>query len=178
MRSILFWWLLATMDREWWARFLDRYGSPFLLGTYPRGDADSRSVMERAFALAVKLGGLVVSADTKVELSQAAATASRPAAQRTEAGRRPDGAAAAAFLAPGGVVVHPQANETVRADDGSLQAKIDGGSAYCTLHLVPPMTVHGNQVAVPGAIDSSSISWMPTIVSAPLTDASSISVQP
>jgi phage gp29-like protein len=76
MRSILFWWLLATMDREWWARFLDRYGSPFLLGTYPRGDADSRGTLERAFALAVKLGGLVISEDTKAELSQAAATAS------------------------------------------------------------------------------------------------------
>ncbi|NQT91151.1 MAG: DUF935 family protein, partial [Lentisphaerae bacterium] len=52
----------------------DRYGSPFLLGTYPRGDKESRNVMERAFALAVKLGGLVISEDTKVELARAEGT--------------------------------------------------------------------------------------------------------
>jgi phage gp29-like protein len=73
MRSLLFWWLLSTMGREWWARFLDRYGSPFLVGHYDRGDKDSRSVLERAFALSVKLGGLVVADGTRVEIQQAAA---------------------------------------------------------------------------------------------------------
>ncbi len=76
LRSILFWWLLSAMDREWWARFLDRYGSPFMVGTYDRGDKDSRSVLERAFALSVKLGGLVISDGTKVELKEAAASTS------------------------------------------------------------------------------------------------------
>ena len=76
MRSLLFWWLLSTMGREWWARFLDRYGSPFLVGHYDRGDKDSRNVLERAFALSVKLGGLVVADGTRVEIQQAAAAAS------------------------------------------------------------------------------------------------------
>jgi phage gp29-like protein len=71
MRSILFWWLLGNMDRDWWARFLDRYGSPFLVGRYDVGDNDSRSVLERAFSLATKLGGLVVTKQTSVELQQA-----------------------------------------------------------------------------------------------------------
>lgn len=82
MRAILFWWLLATMGREWWSRFLDRYGHPFLVGTYPRGDKDSKSVLERAFALSVRLGGLVISEGTKVEIQQAAAAQSGDAYER------------------------------------------------------------------------------------------------
>lgn len=72
MRSLLFWWLLANMDRDWWARFLERFGSPFLVGKYEQGDDDSRSIMERAFSMAVKIGGLVVSRQTEVEIMQAA----------------------------------------------------------------------------------------------------------
>jgi len=72
MRSILFWWLLATMDRGWWVRFLDRFGTPFPVGKFR--DDEGRTVLERAFSLAVRLGGLVVSNSTEVELLQAAAT--------------------------------------------------------------------------------------------------------
>lgn len=74
MRSLIFWWLLGTMDREWWARFLDRYGAPFVVGKYPDGDDDSRSVLERAFSYATRLGGLVVSEQTEIEIKQAAAS--------------------------------------------------------------------------------------------------------
>lgn len=72
LRSILFWWLLGTMDRDWWARFLDRFGSPFMVGKYEQSDDQSRSTMERAFSMAVKVGGLVVSKETDVEIKQAA----------------------------------------------------------------------------------------------------------
>jgi phage gp29-like protein len=61
------------MDRDWWGRFLDRYGSPFLLGKYESDDADSRNILEQAFKFAVKIGGLVVSKETEVEIMQAAA---------------------------------------------------------------------------------------------------------
>lgn len=71
MRSILFWWLLGNMDRDWWARFLDRYGSPFLVGKYDASDNDSRSILERAFSAATKLGGLVVTKNTAIEIQQA-----------------------------------------------------------------------------------------------------------
>jgi phage gp29-like protein len=71
MRSILYWWLLSTMSRDWWSRFLDRYGSPFLVGHYPQGDDKSRNVLKAAFSLATKLGGLVVNDKTRVELQQA-----------------------------------------------------------------------------------------------------------
>ena len=73
MRSLVFWWLLGAMDRDWWSRFLDRYGSPFIVGKYDQGDDTSRSILERAFRCAVNIGGLVVTRDTEVELIQAAA---------------------------------------------------------------------------------------------------------
>jgi phage gp29-like protein len=71
MRSILYWWLLGNMSRDWWARFLDRFGAPFLVGHYPSGDDKSRNVLRSAFSLASKLGGLVVTDKTKIEIQQA-----------------------------------------------------------------------------------------------------------
>ena len=42
-----------------------------MLGKYNTGDDESRSVLERAFGYAVKIGGLVVNRDTEVEIQQA-----------------------------------------------------------------------------------------------------------
>jgi phage gp29-like protein len=74
MRSLLFWWLLGAMNREWWGRFLDRFGTPFLLGKYDQSDDASRSILANAFRLSAKIGGLVVSRETEVSIMQAAAT--------------------------------------------------------------------------------------------------------
>ncbi|WP_043585292.1 phage portal protein family protein [Geminisphaera colitermitum] len=74
LRSLVFWWLFGTMGREWWARFLDKYGTPFMVGKYDQADDATRSIMERAFSLATKPGGLVVSRGTEVEIKQAAAS--------------------------------------------------------------------------------------------------------
>lgn len=70
MRSILFWWLLRTMSRQWWADLLERFGVPFLKGRY--SDEKGRATLERAFRLAVRLGAIVVSKNTEVEVVQAA----------------------------------------------------------------------------------------------------------
>lgn len=80
MRSILFWWLLSAMDREWWTRFLDRYGSPFLVGKFH--DEEGRSILQQAFSLATRLGGLVISKDTEAEIQQAAASDSGDAYEK------------------------------------------------------------------------------------------------
>ena len=71
MRSILFWWLLRTMSRQWWADLLERFGVPFLKGKY--SDEKGRDVLERAFRMAVQLGAIVVSKGTEVEVVQATA---------------------------------------------------------------------------------------------------------
>ncbi len=73
MRSLVWLWLLSTMSLEWWGRFLDRFGSPFLLGKFEQNDDVGRGILERAFSFAVKIGGLVVSRDTEVEVKEAAA---------------------------------------------------------------------------------------------------------
>jgi hypothetical protein len=71
MRSLLFWWLLAVMDREWWGRMLERYGSPFMIGKYDSGDDQARTLLAAAFRLATRLGGLVIPRHTEVELQAA-----------------------------------------------------------------------------------------------------------
>ncbi|WP_309400220.1 phage portal protein family protein [Cerasicoccus maritimus] len=71
MRSLVFWWLLSAMDRTWWANFLDKYGTPFPVGKFDRNDDAGRSVLQLAFQWAKKLGGLVVTKETEVELLEA-----------------------------------------------------------------------------------------------------------
>jgi phage gp29-like protein len=72
MRSLVWLWLLSTMSMEWWGRFLDRYGAPFLVGKYEQNDEVGRNTLERAFGFAVRIGGLVVSENTEVELKETA----------------------------------------------------------------------------------------------------------
>lgn len=71
MRAVLFWWLFATMDRDWWARFLDRFGSPFLEGRYPDNDESARFSLQNAFSSATRLFGIVVSREAEVKMHQA-----------------------------------------------------------------------------------------------------------
>jgi phage gp29-like protein len=86
-RSLVFWWFFSAMDREAWARFLDRYGSPFLVGKFDQADDESRSVLERAFSNATKLFGIVVSKETEVELMQASAAPTGDAFEKFQAAR-------------------------------------------------------------------------------------------
>jgi phage gp29-like protein len=68
MRAVLFWWCFAVMDRDWWARFLERFGSPFLVGRYDEADLESRALLESAFNAATRLFGLAVPNDTSVDI--------------------------------------------------------------------------------------------------------------
>lgn len=71
MRALLFWWLFATMDRDWWIRFLDRFGAPFLVGKYPEEDDRARWELQDAFSAATRLFGMAVTRGTEVEMHQA-----------------------------------------------------------------------------------------------------------
>lgn len=71
MRAILFWWLFATMDRDWWARFLDRFGAPFLVGKYAEEDERARYELQDAFSAATRLFGMAVTRETEVQMHQA-----------------------------------------------------------------------------------------------------------
>ena len=71
MRSLLFWWLFSVMDIGWWAGFLEKFGTPFMIGKYDRNDTTSRGVLERAFSTVRRLGGLVITKETQVEIQNA-----------------------------------------------------------------------------------------------------------
>jgi phage gp29-like protein len=71
MRAILFWWLLRGLGRDWFARFMERYGSPFPVAKTNVQDKEAVSLLETAFSLATKIGGLVIGQDDQVELQQA-----------------------------------------------------------------------------------------------------------
>jgi phage gp29-like protein len=70
-RALVFWWLLSTQGRGWWSRYLERYGSGFLVGRYDQDDDDSRRILEGAFQYATTVGGLVVTRDTEIEIHEA-----------------------------------------------------------------------------------------------------------
>ncbi len=72
MRAVLFWFLFKTMSREWWVRFLDRFGAPFLVGKYNDADERSRSELAYAFHQATRIFGLVIPQQASVEMVQAA----------------------------------------------------------------------------------------------------------
>lgn len=71
MRALVWWFFLKVMDREWWVRFLDKFGTPFTVAKFDKTDDRSRQVLERAFKMSTRIGGLVVTKDTQVELVQA-----------------------------------------------------------------------------------------------------------
>ncbi len=72
MRSIFFLWLLSAMATTWWARYLERYGSPFIVGRVDGSDDNDRRILESAIAYSTQLGGLVVSNVSQVELKESA----------------------------------------------------------------------------------------------------------
>lgn len=68
MRSVLFLWLICTCNREWWARSLERWGAPVPVGKYPSGDKAAKAALTLAFNRFHRLGGLVMSDASSVEL--------------------------------------------------------------------------------------------------------------
>ena len=82
LRSLVFWFLFSAMDRDWWARYLDKYGAPFLVGKYDQNDDASRSILQRAFSYATKVGGLVVTRETEIDIKQASTSATGEAYEK------------------------------------------------------------------------------------------------
>lgn len=74
MRALVFWFLFSVQDREWWARYLERFGSPFLVGYFDRNDDESRANLERAFQEATRIFGIVATKETQVTVQGASNT--------------------------------------------------------------------------------------------------------
>ncbi len=82
MRALIWWFFLQVMDREWWVRFLDKFGTPFTVGYFDKSDEKSRQILERAFRLSTKIGGMVVNKETRIELLKAGASDSADAFEK------------------------------------------------------------------------------------------------
>lgn len=70
-RAVLGWCLLRTLGRDWFARFMERYGSPFPKGKTDANNAQAVAFLQEAFSTATKIGGIVIGHDDEVELVQA-----------------------------------------------------------------------------------------------------------
>lgn len=66
IRAVLFWWLLATQDRDWWALMMQKYGMPIPVGKVDVQNSQTVSTMQSALALGMQLGGIII--DKKAEL--------------------------------------------------------------------------------------------------------------
>lgn len=74
MRSILFWWLLATQDRDWWALMMAKYGMPIPVAMVDAQQKDTVAQIQQALALCSQLGGIVIDRKAKIEWEQVAGT--------------------------------------------------------------------------------------------------------
>lgn len=71
-RSLLFWFLFKSFDRDWWVSFMEKWGQPFLKGKYDPADPDAKYSLIEAFQAARRLFGIAVSKETEVEIAQVA----------------------------------------------------------------------------------------------------------
>lgn len=70
MRPLVFWWFLSVQSRDWWARFMERFGQPFLKGKTDSESVDAMTNMTNAFAQATKLSGIIIDRRDEVEIVQ------------------------------------------------------------------------------------------------------------
>lgn len=66
IRAVLFYWLLCTQDRDWWALMMSKYGMPIPVGKVDAQNKQTVQTMQSALALGMQLGGIVI--DKKAEL--------------------------------------------------------------------------------------------------------------
>lgn len=72
MRAILFYWFLFTSARDWWGRYMQRWGHPFILGKVDAQQKDTLAFMQGALSMSLEIGGLVIDKNAEAELIQAA----------------------------------------------------------------------------------------------------------
>lgn len=74
LRAILFWWLLATQDRDWWALMMAKYGMPIPVAKVDSQQKDTVTTMQQALALCSQLGGIVIDKKATIDWESVAGT--------------------------------------------------------------------------------------------------------
>jgi len=72
LRAILFWWYFAITGRDWFGRYMQRWGHPFVVGKVDAQQKDTVDFMRNALSLAAEIGGLIIDKDAEAMLMQAA----------------------------------------------------------------------------------------------------------
>jgi phage gp29-like protein len=72
MRAILFWWFLATQARDWWGRYMQKWGHPYVVAKVDTQQKDTVNFIVNALALSMEIGGLVIDKGAEAQLMQAA----------------------------------------------------------------------------------------------------------
>jgi hypothetical protein len=74
LRSLIPWWYFKTNGRDWYARAMERYGSPFAVAYGRMGDKNLFDLLTKAFNDATKTNALLVPTGTKIELKEVMAS--------------------------------------------------------------------------------------------------------
>ena len=74
MRALMFWDLLATQDRDWWALLMQKYQMPIPVMHVNTQQPEAVAYAQQAMALCQQLGGLIVDTKATVDWAQVAAT--------------------------------------------------------------------------------------------------------
>lgn len=70
MRAVLFWYLLATKDRDWWGLMMSKYGMPIPVAKADTQQKDTVQFLQQALALGTQLGAIVIDKRAELEFEQ------------------------------------------------------------------------------------------------------------
>jgi len=70
LRSILPWWFFQANLRDWWARGMERYGSPFAVAYANTSNKNIFDLLTKAFNQATRVNALIVPPQAKIELKE------------------------------------------------------------------------------------------------------------
>jgi phage gp29-like protein len=74
IRAILFYWLLITQDRDWWALMMAKYGMPIPVAKVNDNNKQTMADMRQALSLGTQLGGIAIPKNATLEWSGAVGT--------------------------------------------------------------------------------------------------------
>lgn len=133
MRSLIYWWLASVMSRDWWVRFLERFGIPFMVGKYSSGATEDRNILLGAMSQATRTFGIAISRETEMELLEASKTgadafaAFMSVAQKEKSklivGQTLSSTADATGMGSGVADLQGDVREDIRKHDGSMLAE-------------------------------------------------------
>ena len=70
LRSLIPWWFFSTSGRDWFARAMERYASPFAVAYANTANKNVFDLLTKAFNQATKVNALIVPPQTKIELKE------------------------------------------------------------------------------------------------------------